>query len=117
MVKFFKDGNLIALVEAPNWVYLMDNGCYGLCAFERAQGVAINGAVYNLNDNEISENGTVSFGIVENGEYMMQQDKVAAQNAANVDYLSMMTGYDLPIEETVEETTETTEETEATGNE
>ena len=33
---------------------------------------------------------------------MMQQDKVAAQNAANVDYLSMMTGYDLPMEEQAE---------------
>lgn len=32
----------------------------------------------------------------------MQQDKFAAQNAANVDYLSMMTGFDLPMEEQVE---------------
>lgn len=116
MVKFYKDGNLLALVEAPNWVYLMDNGCYGLCSFERAQGVAINGAVYNLNDNEISENGVVSFAVVENGEYMMQQDKVAAQNAANVDYLSMMTGYDLPIEET-EAAADETQETEVTTDE
>lgn len=32
----------------------------------------------------------------------MQQDKFAAQNAANVDYLSMMTGFDLPMEEQAE---------------
>lgn len=121
MVKFFKDGSVLALVEKPNWVYLMDNGCYGLCELECAQGVAIRGAVYNINENEISDNGKVSFAIVENGEYMMQQDKVAEQNAANVDYLAMMTGYDLPTEETTdeatEETVEETTETEVATNE
>lgn len=40
--------------------------------------------------------------LIPSGEYMMQQDKVAAQNAANLDYLSMMTGYDLPMEEQAE---------------
>ena len=52
--------------------------------------------------NLISENGEVDFKDIPSGEYMMQQDKVAAQNAANLDYLSMMTGYDLPMEEQAE---------------
>lgn len=43
MVKFLKNGNLLALVEQPNWVYLQENGAYGLCDYENAQGVAING--------------------------------------------------------------------------
>lgn len=102
MVKFLKDGSLLALVEQPNWVCLQENGAYGLCGYESAQGVAINGIVYNLAGNSISENGEVDFKEIPSGEYMMQQDKVAAQNAANVDYLSMMTGFDLPLEEQVE---------------
>lgn len=102
MVKFLKNGSLLALVEQPNWVYLQENGAYGLCDYENAQGVAINGIVYNLAGNLISENGEVDFKDIPSGEYMMQQDKVAAQNAANLDYLSMMTGYDLPMEEQVE---------------
>lgn len=102
MVKFLKNGSLLALVEQPNWVYLQENGAYGLCDYENAQGVAINGIVYNLAGNLISENGEVDFKDIPSGEYMMQQDRVAAQNAANLDYLSMMTGYDLPMEEQVE---------------
>ena len=106
MVKFLKDGSLLALVEQPNWVCLQENGAYGLGGYESAQGVAINGIVYNLAGNSISENGEVDFKEIPSGEYMMQQDKVAAQNAANVDYLSMMTGFDLPLEEQVETQTE-----------
>lgn len=102
MVKFLKNGSLLALVEQPNWVCLQENGAYGLCDYENAQGVAINGIVYNLAGNSISENGEVDFKEIPSGEYMMQQDKVAAQNAANVDYLSMMTGFDLPEEEQIE---------------
>ena len=102
MVKFLKNGSLLAFVEQPNWVCLQENGAYGLCDYENAQGVAINGIVYNLAGNSISENGEVDFKEIPSGEYMMQQDKVAAQNAANVDYLSMMTGFDLPEEERVE---------------
>lgn len=99
MLKFLKDGSLIGLTDKPNWVRLMDNGAYGLCSFEEAQGVALNGIAYNLPGNNISENGEVYFAEVAVGEYMMQQDRVAAQNAANVDYLSMMTGFSLPTGE------------------
>lgn len=111
MVQFLKGGSLLALVEQPSWVYLMENGTYGLCEYEDAEGVAINGTVYNLAGHAISENGEVAFKEIANGEYMMQQDKVAAQNAANVDYLSMMTGYDLPIED--EQTADESESKEA----
>lgn len=36
MVKFLKNGSLLALVEQPNWVYLQENGAYGLCDYENA---------------------------------------------------------------------------------
>lgn len=78
MVKFLKNGSLLALVEQPNWVCLQENGTFGLCDYESAQGVAINGIVYNLAGNSISENGEVDFKEIPSGEYMMQQDKVAA---------------------------------------
>lgn len=98
MVKFMKAGALLALVEQPNWVYLMDNGVYGLCPLDEAQGVALGGTVYNLAGHAISENGEVAFSEIETGEYLMEQDRAAAQTAANVDYLSMMSGIDLPTE-------------------
>lgn len=63
----------------------------------------------------ISENGEVDFREITSGEYMMQQDKVAEQNAANVDYLAMMTGVDLPIEEAVQ-TAEAAETSVSTGD-
>ena len=69
MVKFLKNGSLLALVEQPNWVYLQENGAYGLCDYENAQGVAINGIVYNLAGNLISENGEVDFKDIPSGEY------------------------------------------------
>nr|DAG62594.1 MAG TPA: hypothetical protein [Caudoviricetes sp.] len=96
MIRFLKDGALIALSEQPTWVCLLENGTYGLCSREEAQGVVIGGTVYNIDGNVISQNGDVAYNEVSNGEFMMQQDKIAAQNAANLDYLSMMTGFDLP---------------------
>ena len=76
MMKFFKDGVLLALVEEPNWVHLLDNGTYGLCSYNDAEGVAIDGVVYNLDDNTISDSGTVYFKEVSRGEYMMQQNSL-----------------------------------------
>ena len=81
MVKFLKNGSLLALVEQPNWVYLQENGAYGLCDYENAQGVAINGIVYNLAGNLISENGEVDFKDIPSGEYMMQQDMKLMETA------------------------------------
>ena len=60
MVKFLKNGSLLALVEQPNWVYLQENGAYGLCDYENAQGVAINGIVYNLAGNLIRTAKSIS---------------------------------------------------------
>lgn len=57
----------------------------------------------------------MDFREITSGEYMMQQDKVAEQNAANVDYLAMMTGVDLPIEEAVQ-TAEAAETSVSTGD-
>ena len=48
MVQFYVGDTMIALVDKPNWVRVLNNGAYGLCEYADAEGVAINGTVYNL---------------------------------------------------------------------
>lgn len=91
MVKFTVDGAVIALVDDPIWIRVQKNGCYGRCDFRKAEGVAINSTPYNLPGHDIGGVATVSFEKVENGTYLLRQD-------ANIDYLSMMTGIDLPVD-------------------
>lgn len=92
MYLFKINGITLALVENPNWVRVQKNGYYGLCEYQKASGVAINGTVYNLPGHDIGGVSTVDFDFVENGTYLLRQE-------ANIDYLSMMTGVDLPSED------------------
>lgn len=61
MVQFYVGESMIALVEKPNWVRVLNNGCYGLCEYEVAEGVSINGTVYNLAGFDIGGVDEVSF--------------------------------------------------------
>lgn len=92
MYLFKVNGATIALVDNPNWVKVQKNGYYGLCEYPQATGVAIDSTVYNLPGHDIGGVATVSFDIVQNGTYMLKQE-------ANIDYLSMMTGVELPNDE------------------
>lgn len=74
MVKFTLNGTVLALTEKPNWVHVLDNGCYGLCDRMVAEGVAINGTVYNLPGHSIGTAGEVTFEIIDAGTYIMQKD-------------------------------------------
>jgi len=74
MIKFTLNGAALALVETPNWVRILDNGCYGLCDRMAAEGVAINGTVYNLPGYNISAAGEVGFEVVDAGAYIMQKN-------------------------------------------
>lgn len=85
MVKFTRNGVVIALSEEPNWVHVMDNGAYGMCDYEVAEGVAIDGTVYNLPGHNISNNGDVAFEIVESGTYIMQRDIETEQMLTDLD--------------------------------
>lgn len=92
MYLFKINGATIALVENPNWVRVQKNGYCGLCEYPQATGVAINGTVYNLPPHDIGGVATVDYEEVQSGTYLLKQE-------ANIDYLSMMTGIDLPNEE------------------
>ena len=85
MVEFTLNNTILALVEIPNWVNVLDNGTYGLCKYEEATGVAINGVVYNLPGHNISENGEVSFNIIETGTYIMQKNIETEQAITELD--------------------------------
>lgn len=85
MVRFTKNGAVIALAENPNWVRRLDNGTYGLCGYEDAEGVAIHGTVYNLPGHDISENGVVSFQAYEIGDYIMEKDIETEQMITDLD--------------------------------
>lgn len=92
MYKFSVNGATIALVDNPIWIRIQRNGCYGQCDIAQARGVAINSTPYNLPGYEIGGVATVDYEEVQGGTYMLKQE-------ANIDYLSMMTGIDLPDED------------------
>lgn len=79
MIKFRHNGVTIALAEHPVWVKLLDNGAYGLCSYEDAQGVAINGTVYNMPGQSISENGEVTYEISEMSAYIFETGLATGQ--------------------------------------
>ncbi len=86
MIKFKQNNAVIALVEMPNWVCVLDNGTYGLCEYDSAEGVSIDGTVYNLPGHSISTNGEISYELVETGSYIMQK---------NIDTEQMITDLDI----------------------
>lgn len=48
MYKIIKDGTTLGMTEAPNYIKLLENGCFALCPVEEAQGVAHAGTAYHL---------------------------------------------------------------------
>ena len=76
---------MIALVEEPHWVHVLENGTYGLCDFDNAEGVAINGVVYNLPGHNISAEDAIDFQFVENGTYIMQKNIETEQMLTDLD--------------------------------
>ena len=70
--KFLKkeDNSYIAVQIEPNWIYMQENGYYGLCDYERCEGVAINGVPYHLEGREgLSDLETVYFEEIDEHEY------------------------------------------------
>lgn len=85
MVKFTRNSAVIALVEMPNWVCTLDNGTFGLCEFDVAEGVAIEGVVYNLPGHNISAEDAIDFEFIESGTYMMQKNIETEQMLTDLD--------------------------------
>ncbi len=64
------DNEIVGTKAMPNWIFLQDNGFFGLCDFEKCEGVAINGIPYHLEGRkEIEGLETVFFEMVPEEEY------------------------------------------------
>lgn len=48
MYRLKKDGNEIALANTMHYIRMQENGAYGLCGKQKADGVAADGAVYHF---------------------------------------------------------------------
>lgn len=48
MIQVIKNGELLMLIEKPNYIRLNKKGFYSLCSEGEAQGIAIDGTPYNL---------------------------------------------------------------------
>ena len=87
MYQFLKDGETVGIKASPNWIYLQKNGFYGLCNFEKAEGVAIDGTPYHLDGRkEIPNLETVSFKEITEEEY---GEQIAAEQ---IELLDIITG-------------------------
>lgn len=91
------DGEVVGTKAAPNWIYLQSNGYYGLCDFEKCEGVAIDGVPYHLEGREgLSDLETVSFIEITEEEYKAQ---ILAEQQ---EILDIITGETEIIEEVTE---------------
>ena len=48
MFKILKNGVIVGMTEAPNFIRRQENGCYGLCSEPIASGIVFEGIVYHL---------------------------------------------------------------------
>lgn len=74
LYQFIKNnGEIVGTKAQPNWIYLQSNGYYGLCDFNKCEGVAIDGTPYHLEGREgLSDLETVSFKMITEQEYAEQ---------------------------------------------
>jgi hypothetical protein len=98
------NGTELGITEDVNYIKVSGNGCFVLTDREHAVGVAFRSEPYNLlGHQEIQGAGTVIVSEIDGGAHLVQQAQELAQYAANLDYLSMMTGVELTEEEEVVE--------------
>ena len=77
MYKIIKDGATVGLTGAPNYIKKLDNGCYGLCSEQEAQGVAFIGVPYQLAD-RAEMGGLEAVTVAEVNEIDVTSDHLAA---------------------------------------
>ena len=85
-----KDGSVLS-AKAPVFVKRQPGGLFLACGREEADGVMAGGVRYTLRED--SGEGCERVSVVEVGDV---PDLTPARNTANIDYLSMMTGVELP---------------------
>lgn len=86
LYQFYKDEEIVGTEGAPNWIYLQSNGYYGLCDFNKCEGVAIDGKPYHLfGRKEIPELESVTYKLITEEEYAEQ---IAETNAELLDIIT-----------------------------
>ena len=90
------NGLTIGMTDSVNYIKFGNSGCYTIASEAEAIGVAYKSVPYNLiGHNEIEGADTVVVIKEDVGFYIMEMLK----NKANIDYISMMTGVNIPSEE------------------
>lgn len=94
------DGREIGVVETPVYIFKQSNGVYALCGEAVAEGIAFEGTPYQLMERPAMGDGLISVRLfqVDAGARLSIQEKIALQNSANIDYISMMADITLPNE-------------------
>lgn len=98
----------IGITEVPTFIRLQPNGYYILCNESDAQGVVFDGAPYQLIGKPTMKEGLEQVCIVEinAGTRITVNQSVGKTNSANIDYMAMMTGVDIPTEDEDEQEVE-----------
>lgn len=86
------DGVNLGIVDEVTFIKISKNGCFIPTTEDQAIGVAVNGTPYNLIGHDKINGDTVNVVYVGGSVFVKQ----AMQATANLDYLCMMTGIDLP---------------------
>ena len=77
LYQFYKNDEIVGTKAQPNWIYLQRNGCYGLCDYDKCEGVAINGTPYHLEGREgLSDLETVNYKMITEEEF---EEQIASQ--------------------------------------
>ena len=73
LYQFINNNKIIGTEIIPKWIFLQKNGFYGLCNFEKCEGVVIDGIPYHLEGKkEIEGHETVSFEMISEEAYKEQ---------------------------------------------
>ena len=92
------NGTEMAVVDRVTWIKISRSGSYAIAKNRgEAIGISYKSVPYNLlGFDRIEGAQTVMVSEIDAGEYI----KEIARNAANIDYISMMTDVELPEEDT-----------------
>ena len=77
MYKILKEGTLVGIASAPTYIKKLDNGCYGLCSPEEAQGIAFDGKPLQL-DGKTEMGGLDVVAVDEEADSVISKDHTAA---------------------------------------
>lgn len=100
MYRVIKDGVTLGMTESPTYITKAGNGCFILCPEAEARGIAFEGTPYHVLGKEPLEGAEdVLLESVDGGAGIMAATQTGDKNTSNIDYLSMMTGVDLPTED------------------